>query len=118
MALRGSDSVEKNGPGKAVTRALRRLVLNNAMKDPQAFMPAEYSVIPPALDQGTVDGASHHWLMHLIHAVQVVGYRYPNEGLRKFWHEWYIDACRQMHMNPETEGQMRHRLRGDFGPEL
>lgn len=117
LALRGCDTVAKHGPGKDVTRALRRVVLKNAMKVSESFMVNDKPV-PPALDQGAVDGAPHHWLMHLIHAAEIVGYRHPDDELRRAWRAWYEDACAQLHMNPETQEQMRLRLAGDNGPAL
>lgn len=116
LALRGCDTVAKHSAGKAVTRALRRIVLKNAMTDPSAFMTDQ--PYAPGLDQGEVDGAPHHWLMHLIHAAEVVGFRHPDSGLRASWRDWYVDACQQMHMSPETEAEMRARLAGDHGPAL
>jgi hypothetical protein len=111
LGLRGCDTAAKHDPGKDVTRALRSVVLKNASNS-SGFMRPDI----PALNMDGTEGMPVHWMMHLIHAVEVVGFMHPDPSLRYRWHQWYLDAVHKLHLSPETYEQFAERLKGDNGP--
>jgi hypothetical protein len=111
LALRGCDSAAKNEPGKDVTRALRSVVLRNAMNT-SGFMRKD---VPP-LNMDECEGMPVHWMMHLIHATEVVAYMHPLAEIRGAWLKWYMDAIHKLHVGPEPVGEFLRRMAGDNGP--
>ncbi len=59
------------------------------------------------------DQYSHHFMMHLIHSAQVLGYKHPDEEVRRVWTDFYNRMCNRFHMLPEPESIMDHRLTED-----
>ena len=59
------------------------------------------------------DEYPHHFIMHLIHCAEVVGYKHPKRLVRSTWKQFYFEACEAFHMRPETEKQLDKRL-NDF----
>lgn len=58
-----------------------------------------------------------HYYGHLIHALQIIGYKHPDEGVRLMAGRLYRELCqRVLHLPFETEEQMDLRLRGEAGP--
>lgn len=57
-----------------------------------------------------VDELPHHYYMHLMHGAEIAGYKHPNELFRRRWNGFYLDCCHDLHLHPETEADMDHRL--------
>jgi hypothetical protein len=57
-----------------------------------------------------VDSTPHHFHMHLTHAAEILGYKHPDENIRKGWQDFYFRAARDAHMCPESEQQLDFRL--------
>jgi hypothetical protein len=57
-----------------------------------------------------------HFVLHLIHAAEIIGYKHPDENIKKIWQEFYLNMCKAMHLNPETKKQMDNRLKDN--PEV
>lgn len=51
----------------------------------------------------------HFWL-HLMHAIEIMGYKHSDEFIRSWWHGKYVRMVESMHVWPETEEQMDRRL--------
>jgi hypothetical protein len=62
-----------------------------------------------------VDELSHHFLMHLIGGVEILGYKHPDPRFRARWASFYVRSATELHMTGETEAEMDARL-GD--PDL
>lgn len=56
------------------------------------------------------DAHPMHFLMHLIHSAQVIGYKHPNENVRNGWSLFYERACDAFHMGLESEQDMDKRM--------
>lgn len=54
-----------------------------------------------------------HWVSHVMHAVEVIGYRHPNLYMREWFYELYRQFCKSLHVNPETFEQYEARLSED-----
>jgi len=48
--------------------------------------------------------------MHVVHAAEIIGYKHPDVNIREQWLQFYLDCCRDLHMNPETAEHMEKRL--------
>jgi len=74
------------------------------------------SKIRRALRELPVNALDHypiHFVMHFIHAAEIVGYCHPNLDHQLVWKDFYEAACRRMHVNPETIGELNARLNAD-----
>lgn len=118
--IRGCDTAPKDGdPSKNLSRALRGMILNTHCANPQnAKSYIEYctlSEITKRQDEfrKNTDHYPHHFIMHIIHASEIIGYKHPDSFMQEIWMNFYIKMCKSLHMNPETEKQMDQRLNAD-----
>jgi hypothetical protein len=61
------------------------------------------------------DHYPNHYVMHFIHATEVIAYHGPHE-LPVFayrWAEFYMTAIKAFHMSPETKEELDLRLNAD-----
>jgi len=133
-AVRGPDGVTKYHPVKNLLRWYRRCLLISAMDGAVLTTPGEAGggsftgpsytgnenlvatwedimhseVISEVLRK--VDELPHHFYMHLVHAIEIMGYKHSDDRIRSFWLSVYLRFCKDMHVNPETVEQMDHRL--------
>ena len=117
-ALRGPDGVPRNDPAKALVRALRATVVNNAkgLGPDDVFMGDGTGVCKPEeveLFFDNVDQYQHHWYLHFIHAAEIIGYTHPSDEIRRFWAAFYERAVEDLHLSPEDMDVMLRRLRKD-----
>ncbi len=121
-AMRGCDIAPRYDPSKLVQRILRGAVLNPHCG--RTGKPMTYIMVEPDADKWweiaspflrSWDHYPNHYVMHFIHATEIVGYLGPAEGpvfgLR--WREFYYRACHALHLNPETADQLNERLNRD-----
>lgn len=119
-AMRGPDENNKFNAAKGVIRYLRSVVLKPAGewngKNNNDFMWGEYDKFHQYANMFWADHDEypHHFIMHLVHCAEVVGYMHPVEEIRHIWLHFYGDATLAFHMNPETKAEMTTRL-NDFG---
>lgn len=132
-AVRGPDGLAKYGGGaKMLLRWYRRCILLSAMDGRVLADPVEPnggSFTGPSLygeddldhwpDRmqvhvndylRQVDALPHHYQLHFMHAVEIVGYKHPNHEIRHFWHQLYLRLVHDFHLWPETEQQLDERL--------
>lgn len=128
LATRGPDGMRKHHPAKHLIRAYRTLTLHaavlgrtlTALDQGDSFMTAEHLDSPDKFDWamseyfGAVDEIPHHYHLHLMHGAEIIGYKHPDHYLRSLWLGFYLLACDDMHLTPETELEMDDRL-NDFG---
>lgn len=127
MALRGPDGVRKEHPSKNVVRAFRAVTMVSGVtgrpltlgEDVGEFMQMHRIGCPdPAMWNETMrlffaewDSYNVHFLLHLMHAASIVGFRHPNEMIMKRWWDFYITGCGAAHLMPEVPHLIRYRLR-------
>jgi hypothetical protein len=58
----------------------------------------------------SLDAIPHHFQLHFLHAVEILGYKHPIEIIRVWWNKVYLALVHDMHLFPETEEQMDRRL--------
>jgi hypothetical protein len=132
-AVRGPDGTPKYGGGaKMLLRWYRRCILLSAMDGRVLSDPIESnggSFTGPSLEGQddeepwyermqvhvhdylrNVDALPHHFQMHFMHAVEILGYKHPDAVIREFWHRLYLRLAHDFHLWPETEAQLDERL--------
>ena len=57
-----------------------------------------------------LDRYPSHWLIHFLHAAEIIGYKHPDTAIRSYWYQFYITGVNALHLNPETEDQLNARL--------
>lgn len=132
-AIRGPDGLPKYGSVKMLLRWLRRCVLLSALdgkvlSDPVSDNGGSFTG-PSVRTQNVIggiwegpmgdhvdeylcclDAIPHHFQLHFLHAVEILGYKHPDNRIRSFWNHLYLRLVRDMHLNPETEECLDERL--------
>lgn len=112
-SVRGCDTIPKEHPLKDLVRVYRSIVLNAAVTKPSSFI--EHVELDEAKQRmekvlDDVDALPVHYIMHLTHAAQIIGYKHPRDKVRKLWRWFYESMCHGFHLTPETEQRMALRL--------
>jgi len=113
-AVRGCDTCPKEDPMKDLSRAFRGEILNTHCKDPTKAVSFIELCEPEELMRrqnivaGSIDHYPHHFVMHLIHAVEILGYHHPARA--PYWQAFYVILCNGLHMIPETKIECQSRL--------
>lgn len=68
---------------------------------PDPFKPSEFGHLP------------EHWYAHIMHALEVIGYRHPLDDIRPIAHRMYLKMVHNLHLQPESKEQMIERLSED-----
>jgi hypothetical protein len=129
-AIRGPDGIAKYDGVKSLLRWYRRCVLLSAMDGRALTNPYETnggSFTGPSMtccredwETGmeciasdyvkSLDALPHHFQMHLMHAVEIVGYHHPDERIRTWFNRLYRRLTNDMHLHEETISEMDERL--------
>lgn len=120
-AVRGCDTASKEDAGKAFVRAYRGIILNAHVGDPKksaSFIEwvasAEFEYRFQMMLKGTgMDHYPHHYVMHLTHAIQIMGYKHPDPNVTGMFRAFYVKLCKALHVNPESETELDRRLNAD-----
>jgi hypothetical protein len=118
-AIRGCDTVPKDDPSKLLVRCLREVILRAHCGDAARaktfieLVDIEELERRFTLFRKNCDHYPHHYVMHLTHTIEIVGYKHPCPNVRLFWSQAYFSLCYGLHVNPETESQLDERLNAD-----
>jgi len=131
--IRGPDNMPKYNSTKMLLRWYRRCVLYSAMDgralndplDPSGSFTGP-SFAAESMSQGQsitsrldelvdyyvqeADLLPHHFQMHFMHAVEILGYHHPDDNVRKWWHSVYLRLVHSMHLHPESIEELDSRL--------
>jgi hypothetical protein len=109
-AVRGPDGCTKTNDAKHMVKLLRTIILNNA-DEKSDFMEINVENFTYYADKFVKEWDIYpfHFVMHLLHAAEIVGYRYPGKE-SYIWREFYFNMCSAMHLNPESPEQLDSRL--------
>jgi hypothetical protein len=128
LALRGPDGIRKHHPAKTVHIAYRATILRAAERqrflewgeEADSFM-SMHVIADDTLWEAAVkaffdhvDELPHHYVSHLAHAAQIIGYKHPDDRMRRAWGYFYYRWVDDAHLEPEPETVMDRRL-GDWG---
>lgn len=130
-AVRGPDGLPKYGAVKMLLRWYRRCVLLSAIDGRTLTNPSESlggSFTGPSLPGimttywenpmddvvseylRSLDAIPHHFQLHLMHAVEILGYKHPDHKIRLWWGHVYLRLVNDMHLHPETVAELNERL--------
>ncbi|BCM88759.1 hypothetical protein IAD21_00601 [Abditibacteriota bacterium] len=117
-AIRGCDLTPKyplDSPERTLTAFIRCATMNpfdarEIDAEPGCFMQTK---IPPKFKGSSLGHYPLHYVMHLLHAAQIIAYRCPDEQFSAQAQKVYLELVRSFHLNPETESQMTERLNED-----
>ena len=110
-AIRGCDGKTKEDPSKQVSRAIRSMILNCADPKNPKFMKAKKGITEVVFDvTEDIDHYPIHWVMHVCHAIEIIGYKYPHPIVGAHWKKAYNLIVDSLHLCGETEEQLDNRL--------
>lgn len=113
-SVRGCDGADKNDRSKPVLRALRRTFLNPADEAEcyldGAFMSVEFTDDQRAAFLSDVDCYPVHFILHIMHACEVVGYKHPNDVIGRRFLLLYRALVKKFHLVAEGEDDLDNRL--------
>jgi hypothetical protein len=118
-AVRGCDTAPKGDPSKLLVRCFRAATLVPHCGDATRAQTFIQGVGEDELRRRfgafrkDLDHYPHHYVMHLIHSIEILGYKHPDPSVRSVWSDFYRRLCRGLHLNPETEAQLDGRLDAD-----
>jgi len=119
LSSRGPDDTMKECDVKYFVREFRYVIFVPAFpkevcpRDNDTFMGTQtgYLTYDDILQfKNNHDHLPHHWLLHFIHASEIVGQFHPDDKIRGFWWSFYLEMCDSMHMFPEQIDQLSKRL--------
>lgn len=122
-AVRGCDDEPKQwvrtgvaySPGRRLTAYIRWCFMNPA--DPREVDLEEgaffMSTPPDPFKPSAFGHLPLHWNTHVMHALEVIGYRHPNIMCRSTAYQLYQEMVHSLHLNVETADEMIRRLSED-----
>lgn len=117
--IRGCDNAPKHDPSKLFTRCIRAMILNAHCGDVKKAATFIEWVDQDSLQERfenfrrNLDHYPHHYIAHVLHAVEIIGYHHPNIWTRGIWSNFYFKMVNGLHLNPETKEQLDERLNTD-----
>lgn len=121
-AVRGCDDEPKQwtstgvseSAGRRLTAFIRWCFMNPADQREVDIRGAFFQSTPPAPFKPSEFGhLPQHWYSHVMHALEVVGYRHPDDWTRSRALGLYEAMVKNLHLNAETQAQMVTRLSED-----
>ena len=138
-AVRGPDGLPKYGGCKFLLRWFRRCVLLSALdkkvidnpyddnggsftgpsySDRDVLLNRNFPIEAWEIHMGEIvasylrelDAIPHHFQLHFMHAVEIVGYKHPDKRIRTWFQALYFRLVDDMHLTPETEEALDRRL--------
>ena len=73
-----------------------------------SWMPPMYALVDDYLR--SLDALPHHFQLHFLHAIEIMGYKHPAADIASFWASTYIRLVNDMHLHPESEDELDVRL--------
>lgn len=118
-AVRGCDTVQRHDHSKVLVRIYRAEILRASTGDPAksksfilwADIPATVELMQKFLND--CDHLPQHYVMHLLHAAEILGYYHPDPERKDMWNNFYLVGCRKYHVRPEPYAEMIDRLEKD-----
>jgi hypothetical protein len=114
LSLRGHDGMEKEEPSKIITRALRSVIFIDAdiAAGAKSSKFTHHELTTQRLKAFTedLDHYSVHWLTHVMHPAEIIGYKHPNTEIAHFWQIVYMSIVEALHLLPESIEHLNIRL--------
>jgi hypothetical protein len=118
-AIRGCDTAIRHDNSKVLARVYRSEILRSHAGDAKkskSFILA--ATIPETVKMMTeyLNDCDHypaHYIMHFLHASEILGYCHPDPERRDMWNSFYRVAAKKYHLMPESYAQLIQRLEKD-----
>jgi hypothetical protein len=124
QASRGCDGRSKFDASKAMNRAIRYFVMmpfdvRHQIEDPTGFMSYDLKNLFEDTKKwmSDLDGYPMHYVMHIIHAFEVIGYEHPDGLVRHHFFTCYYNLVNSLHLDIEQPEQMNLRLNEPYKPK-
>lgn len=116
--IRGCDLTPKyplNALERRLVGAIRFAVMNPADprevdKEPGCFF---ISQVPENFKPSSLGHYPQHWVSHVMHCAEIIGYCHPDPLVRIKWNHVYSRLVYSLHLEPETKERMIERLTED-----
>jgi hypothetical protein len=118
-AQRGCDGVGKQDVTKPIMRAIRAVTLvpydARELFEPKGYMYYDHNSFDEAVAvvSKSMDEYPLHFILHMIHGLEVIGYKHPDFHVRRHFNNAYCKLVRKFHMVPESEADLDARLTED-----
>lgn len=112
-AIRGCDDRPMNDPAKPILREYRSIVVHDAVPSGESGEGFMNNFTDEELDTFIeyVEEYPLHWFTHFLHAVEIVGFKHPDEDIRGRWNDLYEILCKEgLQVNPESRSRLDERL--------
>lgn len=112
-ALRGCDGKCKEDISKKITRFYRSIILKNADNTSSFMTTQDIITFKNDFDNllSDVDSYPIHFIFHLTHGIEIIGYHHPEDNIRQLFHELYCKTCKALHVNIESKKELDERLK-------
>ena len=115
VATRGHDG--NAASAKPITRCIRYHLMHAAdereVDMDNAFMARKFTIEQLKGYLNTWDSYTLHFITHLMHACEIMGYEHPDIEIQEMFLNAYFRMVHKLHLNPETRAQLADRLTTD-----
>jgi hypothetical protein len=118
-AVRGCDSVDREDASKILVRTYRGVLLKSHCGDISKAASFMIPFDPKMWDAYkmdflvSIDHYPNHWLLHFMHACEIVGYKHSDGPIRVAFIQLYYKLVKKFHLQSETESVLDQRLNAD-----
>lgn len=115
-SIRGCDLTPKlpyNSPERQIVGWIRYCVLNAADPREIRIIGAFFQTECPDFKWSEFGHYPLHWVSHILHTLEVIGYRHPSPVRAMMARTLYFRGVESLHLNPESFEQMIKRLSED-----
>lgn len=106
-AMRGCDGAPKDDRSKDLLHNFRATVLNDADPSTGFMQQREYDIDDFC---NNLDHYPVHFILHLTHAIEIIGYNHPDPITAEKWNMIYVAISHAMHYQPEPKEDNELRL--------
>lgn len=107
-ALRRPDGVDLPKLGEVV-RFIRSVALIDSCPGQGTFMKGSIPLLDKDFEK-EISRCNVHAILHIAHALEIIGYFYPQKIDAEMSLQLYFDICDMFHMNVEMKEQLKIRL--------
>jgi hypothetical protein len=118
-AVRGYDGAPKEDASKALARCLRETFLCCFVGDSKKSVSFIEKVDDNELQirmknfLHSLDQYNIHYVMHLFHAAEIIGFFHPDALTASRWNTFYRMGCKKLHLHHEGLDELNERLLRD-----
>ena len=110
--IRSCDGLSKFDPSKHISRSIRMAALKNADTTTTYMKHNIFEELIESSDKfiADLDKYPMHFVMHMMHACEIIGYKHPDQRTREIFYSVYSKIVWSLHLRPEPLASLDHRL--------